>query len=326
MTDDTLDEIHSSAIDEIRLTDDRGFTIGRVGFAVELYFENGDTVERREALVGIAREYHGYFAGELSHYLKVDASRLSRIDGDAYLDYYAGKAATLKPNEPLDASIFGYPGGAVVDEPVPVSMSFSAAGPHPLAPLGLSYLNVYFPASFVAAHGYAHLVEITRKWASVLKAAHGTAGYSVLLEQGEFGAGGVMALMPALKRFPGLDFSDPGMFLVEASAADVTSIKSINWLTVLGDDALAKLGGPDAVAQKLGPTCQVHSYPGGAILQAGDVPQLGDRNRAIVLDEYRRVAELVRPIRFSAYKRGLFVLGGGEDEREETRKWLQRFD
>jgi len=79
-------------------------------------------------------------------------------------------------------------------------------GPHPLAPLGLSYWSVYFPASFVAAHGYAHLVETTRKWASVLKAAHGTAGYSVLLEQGEFGAGGVMALMPALKRFPGLDF------------------------------------------------------------------------------------------------------------------------
>jgi len=116
------------------------------------------------------------------------------------------------------------------------------------------------------------------------------------------------------------------MFLVEASAADVTSIKSINWLTVLGDDALAKLGGSEVIAQKLGPTCEIRPYRGGLIIQAGDVPQLGDRNRAIVLDEYRRVSELVRPIRFSAYKRGLFVLGGGEDEREETRKWLQRFD
>jgi len=32
----------ASAVDEIRLTDERCFTIGRVGFAVELYFKDGD--------------------------------------------------------------------------------------------------------------------------------------------------------------------------------------------------------------------------------------------------------------------------------------------
>ena len=98
------------------------------------------------------------------------------------------------------------------------------------------------------------------------------------------------------------------------------------WLTVLGDDALTRLGGAEEIAQRLGPACQVHLYPTGAILLAGDVPQLGDGSRAIVPDEYRRIAQTVRPIRFSGYKRGLFVLGGGEDEREETRKWLQRFN
>ncbi|MCO6389455.1 DUF3396 domain-containing protein [Aliihoeflea aestuarii] len=314
------------AIDEIRLTDDRGFTIGRVGFTVELYFKGGETVERRTALAAIVRDYHGFFGKELTHYLKVDANRLSRICDDTYIDHYAQQAEALPPEEPFDAGVFGYPGGAVVDEPVPVSMSFSAAGTEPLMPLGLSYLSVYFPASFVAAHGYVHFVETTRRWAASLEAAHGTAGYSVLLEHGEFGAGGVRALMPALKRFPGLDFSDPGMFLVEASAADAASIESINWLTVLGDDALTRLGGAEEIAQRLGPACQVHLYPTGAILLAGDVPQLGDGSRAIVPDEYRRIAQTVRPIRFSGYKRGLFVLGGGEDEREETRKWLQRFN
>lgn len=326
MTKHVLDDAHSSAIDEIRLTDDHGFTVGRVGFAIELYFKSGEDVAKRSALVSIMREYHDLFGGALTHYLKVAANRLSRISGDAYLDYYAQSAEALPPDEPFDASVFGYPGGAVIDEPTPVSMSFSAAGPEPLSPRGLSYLCAYFPASFVAARGYGHFVEMTRKWAATLQVVHGTAGYSVLLEHGDFGAGGVMALMPALNRFLGLDFSDPGMFLVEASEADDTSIKSINWLTVLGGDGLARLGGIEAIMQRLGPTCEVIHYWGGVVIQAGDMPQLGDCNRGTILEEYRRVADVVRPIRFTAYKRGLFVLGSNEDERDETRKWLQRFD
>lgn len=321
-----LEKAHPSAIDEIRLTDDRGFTVGRIGFAIELYFQAGEVVARREALVAILRDYHECFDGQITHYLKVNASRSSRITSKAYLDHFSGKAASLSPAAPFDGSVFGYPGGEIVEEPTPVSLSFSAAGPDPLAPLGLSYMSAYFPASFIASQGQAHLVEMTRRWAMALHAVHGCAGYSVLLEQGEFGAGGAAALMPVLKRYPGLDFSDPGMFLVESSDADATSIKSINWLTVLGDDALMRLGGTDAVARQLGVTCPVHSWANGAIVQAGNIPRLGDRDRGIVLSDYRRVAQLVKPIRFSAYKRGLFALGHGEDEREQTRQWLERFD
>ena len=36
----------------------------------------------------ILREYHALCHGQLSHYLKVDADRLTMIDAEAYLDYF----------------------------------------------------------------------------------------------------------------------------------------------------------------------------------------------------------------------------------------------
>lgn len=254
MTELFLDAANPSAIDGIRLTDDRGATLGRIGLAIELYFKSGESIETRSALVSILREYHGHFAGALTHYLKVNASRLSRIDKENHLDHYARQAELLTPDSSFDASVFAYPDGKVIDEPTAISMSWSAAGPPPLAPLRLSYLSVYFPVSSIAARGHAYLMDLTLQWATALQATHGSAGYSVLLEHGEYGASGVLPLMPTLKRYPGLDFSDPGMFLVEASGAETTAIKSINWLTVLGDDALT---------QRLHPEIAVHAYSGG---------------------------------------------------------------
>ncbi|MBW6426153.1 DUF3396 domain-containing protein [Rhizobium sp. XQZ8] len=64
----------------------------------------------------------------------------------------------------------------------------------------------------------------------------------------------------------------------------------------------------------------------GAVIQAGDRPQLGDVNHGLVLDDYRRVAEVLNPVRFEAYRRGLFVLPAPYDQIDETLAWIRRFD
>ena len=64
----------------------------------------------------------------------------------------------------------------------------------------------------------------------------------------------------------------------------------------------------------------------GAVIQAGDRPQRGDVNRGMVLDDYRRVAEVLNPVRLEAYRRGLFVLPAPYDQIDETLAWVRRFD
>ncbi|WP_407352499.1 type VI immunity family protein [Luteimonas sp. R10] len=326
MAEAHLDPKRAAELDGIELTDGRGNAAARIGFALELYFTGGETVETRLALCEILRDYHGFFSTEISHYLKVDANRPTRISDEVYLDYYEEQARALNAQEPFDATVFGYPQKKIVDEPTPVSISFAATGPEPLSPRGLSHLCAYFSAGFMSERGYGFLVDIVKRWAARLNALHGSAGYSVLFEHGIFGGHGVLSVLPALKRFPGLDFSDPGMFIAESAGSDGKSIKSINWLTVLCDEFTGRLGAHAGLEAKLKPACLIHEYDGGIVIQAGDQPQLGDVNHGIVLDGYRRVAEALKPIRFEAYRRGLFVLSTEFDELEETGKWLARFE
>jgi hypothetical protein len=102
---------------------------------------------------------------------------------------------------------------------------------------------------------------------------------------------------------------------------------TINWLTIVSDPLLKTLGGKEEVARRLGPTCPMHSYDGGAILQAGPRPQLGDVNRGIDMEPYRRVSNILKPVRFKNYRRGIFQFDGDAfDSLEETHRWLQRFE
>lgn len=52
----------------------------------------------------------------------------------------------------------------------------------------------------------------------------------------------------------------------------------MSWLTVLGDEIVAELGGADPMRTVLEPTCKIHEYPGGVVIQAGENPQLGGRD------------------------------------------------
>ncbi|OLP45042.1 hypothetical protein [Rhizobium oryziradicis] len=96
-------------LDKVELSHN-GFVISRIGFALELYFLGGETVETRLALCKMLREYHALFADKISYYLKVDANRLKKADGEAYLDYCEERARSLSPDEAMDTMVFGYPG------------------------------------------------------------------------------------------------------------------------------------------------------------------------------------------------------------------------
>lgn len=76
-------------------------------------------------------------------------------------------------------------------------------------------------------------------------------------------------------------------------------LKGVDWLTILSDRWLERLGGLERVKAEMG-ELPVLDYDGGAILRAGSMPQLGDNEHPeanAALADYRRVAAIIEPVR-----------------------------
>ena len=99
------------------------------------------------------------------------------------------------------------------------------------------------------------------------------------------------------QRFPALEIDDPAEHTIWLPRGE-GGIKSVNWLTVVGDRFLARLGGVDAVCAAIAALDDryvVHRFEGGVLIQAGPRPELG----AVELDDwptlYVKLAKLLKP-------------------------------
>jgi len=75
-------------------------------------------------------------------------------------------------------------------------------------------------------------------------------------------------------------------------------IEGGNWTAVLSGHWREKLGGIATIRQALATEpFRVDEYPGGAMILAAPVPEIGDRNHRIGVPNYRKLAHLLKPIR-----------------------------
>ena len=167
------------------------------------------------------------------------------------------------------------------------------------------------------------LRELFLAWCQRFRPVHGSAGLSFIVCPG-MSQNSVYALQ-LMNRFPGFDFPSTVGFTRELGGVH-DRIKSVNWLTALGDELVAQLGGLAKMRQALEPACTVHAYDGGAVIQAGPTPRLGDTHANDIPAEYRLAARFTRPVRFEDYDEGLFRVAKNLNKREETLKWISRFD
>lgn len=117
-----------------------------------------------------------------------------------------------------------------------------------------------------------------------------------------------------LKRYLGLNLGEPAMFCKEG-------LPPVNWLTLLGPEALDRLGGMEAVVAALSDDeISVMPMGAGVCIRAGELPQLGDRNRQDDLPVYRKVGRYLKDLRLQLRP---FLPGMNQDESEV---WLARFD
>lgn len=147
----------------------------------------------------------------------------------------------------------------------------------------------------------------------------GTAGFVFHRASHEFDA--TVGKMAALsKRFEGVEVSASHRERYWAAKGLV----SVNWITLLGDGLIAKLGARNALSKKLPVGCEVIPLDHGVAVRSGDLPLLGDKNSG--QDElrlWRNVYQVLKPVQFvdTIYEFDPFDFDG-----KRTAEWLQRLD
>jgi hypothetical protein len=322
-----------SDLDKLALTDPRGNVWARLGFVVTLFFVDGNTPEKRLAFTELLRNYYATFGKAVTHYVKHNDGRLARIEDTSFLERYGEVAKRPPVDDSKNPDINDFEPiilGVVSDGRATEPPLYYCGGPClPISdwfpPGSVSYLDAHIPASWVDRHGYPALAKLVQHWCAVLKPMHGTAGLGTLFDQSSRRTTSGLIAFPLIKRFPGLDYNDSSNWRARSKKGGHV-IRTTNWLNVLDDGFVAKLGGFDALAQALGPDCPVNPYDGGVIIQAGPHAELGDLNRRIIPEHYRTVARVLKPLRFEDYRMGLLKVPDPLSALEETKAWIARFD
>ncbi|MEL6888575.1 MAG: type VI immunity family protein [Pseudomonadota bacterium] len=242
------------------------------------------------------------------------------IKGDNWRDYYAGR----RPEEDEYDSFFI---DLLSDGDIPpvrfdLFAPYSIEGHRKRAPYGRC--QFHFPLPWLKQNSDA-FVEHLKGWCSLLKPEQGTFGIGFVSKPG-MERKRIADAWPYLARFSGLDC----VTLMDWSAPDYhVGLRAVNWLTVLDDTWVERLGGQDEIARHLHPEGQLHPYEGGLIVQACTHPQLGDINMHGVPEAYAAVDALIAPHRYVDYPDNpmhLLKVPPPLDAHVTTLGWLRRFE
>jgi hypothetical protein len=129
------------------------------------------------------------------------------------------------------------------------------------------------------------------------------------------------------RRFDGLDIGIP----TDQSSSEygALGLRTINWLTFVGDTIAEKMQGRDGVKIALPPDIPVTDLDHGLMIQAGSWPILGDVNQEEKITDYYRVGNALKPLAIklpivNEYHNLLSYtnrIGGSEN----SMRWLKRF-
>jgi hypothetical protein len=270
----------------------------------------------------VLRAYFDEFADHMTHWLPNNGNQLRGIV-DRQFPPFMEEISALSENEDFGVELIGYPKG---------TKSTREPSLHKASGYCIwiqereqnSDFAAHVPFSWAVRQGFVQFREMVKQWCNLLEPVHGTAGPSLLWNDPDSDSYMVDSLF-LLKKFPGLDHEDPDNFSSEAKLP--YKIRSINWLTILGETIIAELGGRDSMRAALGESCPLTDYRGGTIVQTGAQPELGSSEDREIPEGYRKVAHLTKPVRFEAYRAGLFRnLPAPFGDREETLEWIRRFD
>lgn len=187
-------------------------------------------------------------------------------------------AEEISPDKHFDGCLYGFPDIEHVSEPAMYHVS--GIGAWSLDANENSYVYAHIPVSWAVGQGWDRFRDLVRRWCDILSPVHGTAGLSLLFAP-IIGSSYLKYAYGVLKRFPGLDYEEPDYWNNQVRD-NIYKIRTINWLTVLGDPLIEAIGGWETMRAALGEDCPIFDCEGGTIIQAGPEPELGDINFGVI--------------------------------------------
>jgi hypothetical protein len=292
-------------------------TVLAIGLMLTMYLEEAHLPERRMALAACFDEYWDAAETEL-HWVTQPRPRANGEVRYAWLRDPGRKllrpAAWVPELSPDHAWSVTALGGESVKDASRFNFEIAAAGAWQKR---LSYVTASWPIGFFAQRPETFRAMV-RRWIDRTQPLHGYGGLGVLLPLDGPAAGRAVSEAYGLaRRFPGLELDAPAHQM--RVLAD--GIKGVNWLTVVADRLLEPLGGPAALRARLDKRFDCYRYDTGLVIQAGDVPALGDAHQGVVPEPYRDLARLLAPIR--AHFEHSLMSGL---TAEQSAQWLSRFD
>ncbi|WAC71152.1 DUF3396 domain-containing protein [Roseateles sp. SL47] len=327
-TTDTIAELveangGAAVLDGIHLpyADPRSGPAAKFGLRAELYLPDIDRSMLRTQAADFLHDFWLMYPDSVNEFLQRDKKRAKKFSGDprsaieADISSYAAETG-------YSGALFGRVDIGLPNDDIPVYQANLLV--NRVGDMDLSFFDASTPLA--SASGQLHTELLLKRFLACcqrFRPLHGSAGFSFIVCPG-MSQNSVYALQ-LMNRFPGFDFPSAVDFTMEAGGVH-DRIKSVNWLTALGDELVVQLGGLATMRQALEPACTVHAYDGGVVIQAGPTPRLGDAYANDIPAEYRLAARFTRPVRFEDYDEGLFRVPKDLNKREETLKWIRRFD
>ncbi|MDR1889834.1 MAG: DUF3396 domain-containing protein, partial [Zoogloeaceae bacterium] len=201
----------------------------------------------------------------------------------------------------------------------------------------MSIVTCRFPIEDVVPRRFS-LPTLLAKWCGLLRPWHGRLGFSVGRSFGyEDGCLSRLTETELLLRYPGLQFCNlsEGLYMPARRKKDIRAglydgPRCADWIIVLSDHFVDKLGGALVVRNTMAPL-QVYEYSGGLILQADEIPQMGNYGEPENgLPEYAHLARIIEPVRARDLQHGLAQpdsteADGCSTSQDVTDRWCARF-
>jgi len=296
--------------------------VSRIRILLSIYFLEGWRRDKRQALLSILEDYLSLFANKVTHYVDYRKARLARWSGGGLPELYRN-LHEISPGKDLAYQML-HVDPQDRDNPSLWRIMGHGFGTNNVTRL-LSAVKVHLPPSFVF-ESPDRFAGIVRRWCDRLGAIHGSGGLGVLTVPGLEASTLEPYHYPFVIQYPGLEYDAMGSYWSATRFGGFEKPRSSNWLTILGDDNVQALGGLPKVRSSLGPDMDLASYEGGILIRAGRLPALGSAETGGVPEAYRKVARLIKPIRYEGYRSGVIGSPAPLDDLDVTLAWLRRFD
>ena len=275
----------------IERADDSGQTVIRLGLGFTLYFVNGHLRSTRDAVADCVRLFHQNWSCQM-RWSAFEGSRFRRTDTNYLVRIIDYLASSERENAANYWAFTAHDGESEAEAPLCSVFALGQPREDSEANGDISFVSFGVPYEAGAA-AVGRLADVMLACCQRIRPLHGYGGLRFVQAADDgLAAANVNALYGLAQRYAGVDVDFPldhCLYLKDA-------VKGANWLVALPETWARDLD-DELGSTSLPISCETLRFERGRLIKAGEVPELGDRNRHQSTPQLNALAAYLRPIR-----------------------------